>query len=427
MHFHTLRIFRNEQRAMIFAFCFLILGSGLVFSDDLNASSKFATIKTTEESELHSLVQPVPSNGVVFQDGGQSLKLSDTKVLWVFGDTILGYSPEKKDILEFKKEVEDQQIGVTNTGAIATISNTGQIEDFKFHSVRKGILSKQNIASQLIPYWPGESFEKGHRIWPSALVRDNDKIYCFFLIVPENQCSIAVSDVKDPLRFTRMIDNKGNKLILPFNKAEEGALSVSPLEFGRSGWCDSNYLYIYATYKLIRKQWRGTEKQRELEIGWGCNLVRISKDKLDTPEAYELFYGKNRWGRNRRLAQTFFPLQGHSVSVHKNEFLGKWVAMYAPISVPGINDSLEIIAMTSESPEGPWSQGIELLRLPKANVPEYESLFGAWPAESNAYVVEAHPWSSRDNGKTMLVTFNDSRRGVVSCVNADFSRLKGLN
>lgn len=381
-------------------------------------------IDTVSEASIFPLLDRTRSSHVVLQDGGHSIPVAENQVLWVFGDSIVGYSPDREDILRFKPELGDGQVGLTNTGALCPFPLGTSTCSLQFFSNRTGKRSGEPIASQLIPYCDGESFDRGDRLWPTTLIRDGLQIYCFFLMVPSGTCSIAVSKISDPASFTRLRGKDGEKLILPFHEIVDGAITYGPLEFGRSGWCDADFLYVFTTYKLMRTQWRGTPQATTLDFGWGCNLARVKKDRLTNPSAWELSYGNGVWGKNRDQARSFFPLQGHCVSVHRNEFLGKWVALYAPLCVPGINNSREVIAMVSDAPDGPWSNGVEILRLPEPPNADYKPLFGEVHPASNLYVVDAHPWSSTDGGKTMLLTFNDSKRGIVSATRIDFSRLK---
>src|SRR5690606_23026967 len=82
---------------------------------------KAEPLPTAKESDLFPLNGGNYPEFVVAADGGHSISLGDGRVIWLFGDTIVGYSPDKADIIRFKEELADRQIGRCNTAALMTI------------------------------------------------------------------------------------------------------------------------------------------------------------------------------------------------------------------------------------------------------------------------------------------------------------------
>ncbi|WP_165232113.1 DUF4185 domain-containing protein [Aquisphaera insulae] len=388
-----------------------------------------SALPTAQEADLFPLQGGSHPRFVVSADGGHSIDLGDRRVLWLFGDTVVGHSPDRADVLRFKEELADGQVGRCNTAALMTLPAKDRAFELSYWAPAKGLKNHLPVAGQAIPFVEGESFDAGDRIWPVGGLRAGDWVYVFIMLTnaakPEapTRYSLARSPATDPLRFQRLSARDGRPLVLPFPARVGGAISLGPLEIGRSPWIEGAYLYSFATYAVRRTQRRGLPGERTFGMGWATSLVRVPMTRLDEPDAWEVAYGQGRWGKVRESARSFFELQGHAVSVHRNECLGKWVAAYAPLAVPTINDELEVVARVADSPEGPWSNAVEIFRAPAAPKAGHTPLFGEQPA-SNIYVAELHPWSSPDGGRTMLLTFNDARRGRVHAARVDLSRLR---
>jgi len=386
-------------------------------------------LPTAKESDLFPLQGGHASQFVVAEDGGHSIDVGDGRVAWLFGDTIVGYSPDRADILRFKRELTDGQVGRCNSAAIAPISAKRHPFELSFWAPLKGLRNGASIADQAIPFVAGESFDAGDRIWPVGGIRIGQSLYAFVFRMNQKKSrgsdpyTLAQSSISNPLRFERVRDPAGNPLVLPFHEEVDGAITKGSLEIGRTPWVDQGFLYCFATYAVRRKQWRGLREETEISLGWAANLVRVPVEKLNVPETWELAYGRGQWGKVRECAASFFELQGHGVSVHRNPYLGKWVAAYAPLAVPMINNSLEVVACVADDPSGPWSNAVEIFRAPIAPMPRHTPVFGK-AADSNMYIAELHPWSSPDRGRTILLTFNDARRGEVYATWIDLGRLR---
>lgn len=389
---------------------------------------KAEPLPTAQERDLFPLNGGRSPQHVVAADGGHSVDLGDGRVLWLFGDTVVGYSPDKADIIRFKEQLANPQVGRTNTAAIMKVPEKGSPLVLRYWAPLKGLKDGEPIADQAVPFAKGESFAAGDRLWPMGGTSIGEWIYVFMLRMNQKKSDdssryvMARSPVSDPLRFERVMDSSGQPLVLPFQESVDGTIAVGPLELGRTPWVDQGYLYCYATYTVRRKQWRGLPNEKTISLGWAAHLARVPVEKLNVPDAWELAYGRGQWGKVRESAASFFELQGHGVSVHKNRYLGKWVAAYAPLAAPGVNNSLEVVVRVADEPGGPWSNAVEIFRAPVAPQPKHTPLFGSG-SDSNMYIAELHPWSSPDDGRTILLTFNDARRGEVYATWVDLARL----
>jgi len=382
-------------------------------------------VSTSPESSIFPLNGGHYPQFVVGQDGGISVDLRDGRVLWFFGDTALGYSPDKKDIIRFQEEDPDHQAGRTNTAAILRIPEHGKPFALEYYAPTKGLKSGEPMAGQAFPYAAGESFDAGDRVWPGGGVRVGDYVYVFMGVIGRDKSprfSLCRSHISAPLKFERLMKApNGNPLVLPFGRGADGAISEGPAEFACSPWVEGSYLYCFATYHVTRKQWQGLRQEKKIDFPMGACLLRVPVGRIDEPGAWTLCYGKGRWGRRRGEALPFFAFEGHSVSVHRNPYLKKWVAAYGPVAIGSFNDSLEVVASVADAPWGPWSNAVTLFRAPNAPKPAHEP---AYPhATSNLYIAQLHPWSSPDGGRTMLLTFNDSARGGVCCAWVDLGGL----
>lgn len=417
-----------HRRSLLFLTAILYWLSPCAPAQSLTPVLNAKPLPTASEGAVFPLNDGDYPQFVVAGDGGHSIDLGDGRVVWLYGDTIVGYSPGKTDIVRFKEELAGGQVGRANTAAVMNIPGKGEPFALRFWAPLKGLKNGEPIADQAIPFTKDESFEAGDRIWPVGGLRIGEWVYAFALRMNQAKPSaparytLARSPVTDPLRFERIMDSSAQPLVLPFHEEVDGAITAGPLEIGRTPWVDHGYLHCFATYTVRRKQWRGLPEEKVTSLGWAAHLVRVPVEKLNVPGAWELAYGQGRWGKVRESAASFFELQGHGVSVHKNRFLGKWVAAYAPLAAPGINDSLEVVIRVADEPDGPWSNAVEVFRAPVAPKPKYTPLFGQ-DADSNMYIAELHPWSSRDGGRTVLLTFNDGRRGEIYATWVDLGRL----
>ncbi len=425
-----MRKHKKHQRIALLLTAILFWIAPGALAQSMRLLLKAEPLPTAQEGDLFPLNGGRYPQFVVAGDGGQSIDLGDGRVVWLYGDSVVGYSPNKTDIIRFKDELAEGQVGRCNAAAVMNIPAKGKPFELRFWAPLKGLRNDEPIADQAIPFVKGESFDAGDRVWPVGGLRIAKWIYVFVLRMNQGESSVptrytlARAPVTDPLRFERVMNPSGEPLVLPFHEEADAAITRGPLEIGRTPWVDKGYLYCFATYTLRRKQWRGLPNEKVTTLGWAAHLVRVPVEKLNVPRAWELAYGRGQWGKIRESATSFFELQGHGVSVHKNKFLGKWVAAYAPLAAPGINDSLEVVVCIADEPEGPWSMAVEIFRAPIAPKPKHTPLFGQ-EANSNLYIAELHPWSSRDGGRTMLLTFNDGRRGEICAAWVDLGRLTG--
>lgn len=123
------------------------------------------------------------------------------------------------------------------------------------------------------------------------------------------------------------------------------------------------------------------------KFSWPCILGRVKFSDALQRDAWEFYAGNNRWSKNGNDA---IPVMDAApmLSVHWNEYLGKYLAVY---SRQLIN---EIAIRTADRPEGPWSaaQVVHTCMIPTEGK--------TW-----TYSGLTHSEFSRDKGRVEYITY----------------------
>ena len=129
---------------LIIILCFI-----LAFSPAY-ADNQFEIKKTTEPESLQKLIKPLPGdNGKVWLggDSATSIKISEDRYVWLFGDTILG---------KVNRGKRDYSVFIHNTVGIARKNETGQFERIVKHYEKgeSGIEPIFESGQDKVFYWP---------------------------------------------------------------------------------------------------------------------------------------------------------------------------------------------------------------------------------------------------------------------------------
>jgi hypothetical protein len=118
-------------------------------------------------------------------------------------------------------------------------------------------------------------------------------------------------------------------------------------------------------------------------IDWDCRLARVTLEEVLDRAAWRFLTGGETWSRDWKEATII--LHGlPELSVHWNEYLGKYLATYARVFDNRIRINV------ADRPEGPWSEVLI----------EVETEYDAWIGAGLG-----HPEFAKDNGRVEYLTY----------------------
>jgi hypothetical protein len=138
---------------------------------------------------------------------------------------------------------------------------------------------------------------------------------------------------------------------------------------------------------LVVDDWLYAYRCESRRTSWPCIIARVKFADALKRDAWEFFAGDDRWSEDWRSAVPVIDA-APALSVHWNEYLGKYLAVYTS----GLANKISI--RTAERPEGPWSRS----RVVAECVPPTNK-------EIWSYSALAHPEFARDNGKVEYFTY----------------------
>jgi hypothetical protein len=323
-------------------------------------------------------------NKMVGQDGAYSIPLND-KCLFFFGDTLIGKRTEGESLWYPGGvplgPVDMGGIGglekmITNTGLLC-YDKTGEngFRNFEY------ILDKKGQLKQLIQHEADED-HNWYRIWCLHGVAIKDKVYLYFMKIkmleegepPANfvviGSGLAVGNEKD-WNFKRVKYNDSYILW-----SEKDPCFASAIVFREN----DEYVYLYGT------------KNDRLEFH-RLHLARVRPHEIEEIGSYEYFVSeKDGWTKDVKQSQPVFTGMPNELSVGYNDYLECYLAVHS-FELTG-----KIVGRTSPTPWGPWSEPVEFWQV----VP-HKILEG--PQLELFYAGKEHPYFSKDNGKTIYVTY----------------------
>ncbi|MHC4558837.1 MAG: DUF4185 domain-containing protein [Planctomycetota bacterium] len=150
----------------------------------------------------------------------------------------------------------------------------------------------------------------------------------------------------------------------------------------------------------------GSETKKDANgVSWPCIVGRVKFDMALERESWRFYAGNGRWSSDFNDAVTIMDA-APALSVHWNEYLGKYIAVY---SSQFIN---KITIRTAFKPEGPWSSPIVAVDCLAPTTKQ------AW-----SYCGMAHPAFAKEKGRIEYFTYCreiDILKGEVRLVQVTF-------
>lgn len=337
---------------------------------------------------------------MVGQDGAYSIPINDGKALWFFGDTLIGKRiPGESLWYPGGKPIGSQDLSgvggfekmLNNCGLILE-QKTGKngLKNFSY------ILDKNGEIKQLIPRLENEDKDE-FRIWCQDGVKINDKIYLSYIkirMLPEDIFPVtfelvgsgfAVGSEKD-WNFKRVIFN--NDYIL-WGKDEPKFASAIYFEQ------KENWLYLYGVLLDENKVQQ-------------CYVARIKPDDIEHIDKYEYFNSeKSVWTKNLKEAKPIFSNVPNELSFSYNKYLNCYLAIHS-LDLTG-----KIVARTSQTPFGPWSEPIVLYEIKTNREKEL-------PYPALTYAGKEHPELSDNDGKIIYITYIEFEEYFPHLIEVEF-------
>jgi RNA polymerase sigma factor (sigma-70 family) len=336
-------------------------------------------IKTISETVLKAEVVKVQDLGATRfldvirgRDGGHSARFGDRSV-WVFGDTFL--SSAGQDGSNWRSSTWCWTQDFDARDGIGSLDEPVDVKGApgEFLPFTRGELVYNKIHNlQFLP----KRLRSRWALWPGPVVvsPQEDKAYVFYtkalarsgiLNFQSAGSSIALWEAPDkPVVRPKLRPGEDDPTIL-FPKGD--------VTLGQGALVVDDWLYAY-----------GCESG---ELSWPCIVARVRFADALKRDAWEFFAGEGRWSVDWTEAVTVMDA-APALSVHWNEYLGKYLAIYS-------NQLANTISIrTADQPEGTWSDSQVVV---DCVVPSNSELW--------SYSGMAHPEFARDNGRVEYLTY----------------------
>ncbi len=335
------------------------------------------------------------SHRMIGQDGAFSIPLGNQRSLWFFGDTLIG-SREPGSSLWYISGIavggEDMSGKGTidkmlnNTGLILPDQDAGNgLKDFKY------ILNPNGSLKTLLPLLDEEDPNK-IRVWCQHGVKIDGKLYLSFIkvqMIPQKEIVATNGNGEAyPVNF----DVIGSGLAVGsdqtweferiFHNASDILWSKYEPHFGSAIFPDfrERKIYLYGTCQ-------GRDQIQQ------TYLARVNFDQIEQLDAYEYLVSSNpEWSPNVADAGALFTDAPSEVSISYNPHLHAYLAVHS------WRTSDRIVGRTAPNLWGPWSPETDLW---KARISNGKKL----PYPRLIYAGKEHPELSRENGKTIFLTY----------------------
>jgi hypothetical protein len=306
----------------------LIALSLICISFGINEGIKFRVRIDTDYNALFTRTK-----GWTGGDIAHTVPLSDSMTLWLFGDSWIGK-------VKNNRHVNSKMIA--NSVAIQ-YGKAAIKKNLKFYYG-----TEERKSSPLFATGDGIGV-----YWLSGGgIKTKDALYLIAsqIVKLENDTSIfgfksignSILRIENPFDDPKNWSWKAFKIPF-FINTDDTEVYIGILQFIRDG-----YIYIYG-HEFMKK-----ENSRYLL------LARVPEEQILVFDKWE-FYSNSQWGKDFRNAERLCNNLGAEYSVSYHPFLKKYVLVYS-----GMEKSEKILLRTSENPEGPWSEQIEVYSAPEA-------------------------------------------------------------
>jgi uncharacterized protein DUF4185 len=346
----------------------LLLSSWVLATAPVQAAPPSPFVPSRSEAAPEWDARFAGKRGWIGGDGVYSAVLGPRRLLWLFGDTLLG---------EVKKGGRAGEM-VNNSIAI----QEGRSAD----SPLRFIAGKAKGGKPVAFLAPEDG--KG-RFWPQSALRVGSRLH-FFLAQTEKTTEPGAFGFRHVGQWLGVVDNPDEKpeswrvrqLRIPFAEFKPGRAR----SWGSAVLADGGQMYVYG----YREQGQEIGKRY-------LTVARVPAAKVDTFKAWR-FRTVEGWSEDAAAA---VPLAGGLATEFSVSRLPRGRGYVAVYTENGLGD--RIVGRFAERPWGPWSAPVLLYRCPEMG--RDKGVF--------CYAAKAHPWASA--GDSLLVSY---------CVNAwKFARL----
>jgi hypothetical protein len=291
--------------------------------------------------------------GWIGGDGAYSVPLDRDRILWFFGDSLLG---------KVKKKGRPGAVMVNNTVAVQT--HHGKETAFRF------VAGKTKAGKPAAFFLPADG--KGW-FWPQAAIRVERRLFVFLTQINKSG-DPGVFGFRHVGQWLAIIDN-------PDDKPERFRIKLDRVPFARFGsdqarsWgsavlAEGGFLYVY-----------GYEEQGKKIDRRQLILARVPAGKLDDFSAWQ-FRTTQGWGKKPEDAAPLAAGLATEFSVTRSPNGKGHVLVYTE---NGLGD--RIVARFANAPEGPWSAPLLVYRCPE--MARDRGVF--------CYAAKAHAWATTKN------------------------------
>ncbi len=334
----------------------LIVSLGSAYAED-----RLEVKKTTEPESLQNLIKPFPgNNGKVWLggDSATSIKVSEDRYVWLFGDTILG---------KVNRGKRDYSVFIHNTVGIARKNETGQFGRIVKHH--------QNSESGIEPIF--ESSQDNVFYWPLV-----GKQLGSDLLIGASKVTTAKTSGFKILGTTLFLVSNPEARPERWQYSKEFLEKENDVVWGSAFVKHNGWLYVFG--------------RRGSGLGAKSVLARISlKEARNENWGQRKVYSSGNWVKEGK-ASNLSGLSGTSeTTIQYSDFFGWYCLQIPPLGY-------EAHLYTAKQLTGPWQDHGTVYEVPEP-----------WSTETTekgkhvfiSYAAKSHPELSREPGE-IVFTYN---------------------
>lgn len=297
-------------------------------------------------------------DGWIGGDGVYSIELGRGRVLWLFGDTILG---SVKDGQRRGAEMVNNTVGVQ--------SGIGKDVSIRF------VAGKAKDGRPAAVFTPADG--KG-MFWPQAAIRVSDRLFVFLPQIEKtnNPGVFGFKHIGQWLAVVENPDDEPEKWRVQYHKVPLATYGPDrERSWGSAVLADREHLYVYG---YDEERGKGLGKRR-------LTVARVPAEKLNDFGAWR-FRTSHGWSAKATDAAPLGDGLATEFSITRMPVGKGYVAVYTENGI-GPN----IVGRFADAPEGPWSAPVLLCKCPEMGkdrgVFSYAAKAHAWAATGNELVI----------------------------------------